>query len=255
MSNLELFRIWAPQDRVWSQWAKPVLFAQNELLMETPETSFEWPSLNLPNDRETALIVDLPRDESIRFGIAAARIGYWPVPLFNCAFTTGAVLDVRPMFRRLQAGAEELTRTNVPQGAPPAFLVDSKRLDPDTPLFPGSFDNRYIMLPQDFPSAGFLKAHGIRRALWTRTPPGEIRWNPAQKEDLAHVLRRWQEGGIEIFEWHLGDSDMRRINVPKPSMFRSIFHRAMATMGLRRNSAGGFGGVLPQPSSGGWSGG
>ena len=251
MSKLELFRIWAPEDRVWSQWAKPVLFAQSDLLMELFEQGFEWPHLNLPNDRATALIIELPRSDSVAYGIAAARVGYWPVPLFNCAFTTGAVLDVRPMFNRLRSGAEELTRANVPQDAPPAFLVDAKRMDPDAPLFPGSFDNRYIMLPQDFPSAGLLKAHGIRRVLWIRPQPGEIRLNPAKREDLAHVLRRWQEDGLEIFEWHLGDQDIRHIDVPKPSMFRSMFHRAMATMGLRRNSAGGFGDIIPQPSSGG----
>ena len=251
MSELELFRIWAPEDRVWSQWAKPVLFAQHDPSTEPSERSSDWPGLDLPNDRATALVIELPRGDSVAYGIAAARFGYWPVPLFNCACAPGSVLDVRPIVQQLQAGAEVLTRSNLPQDAPPAFLVDSKRMDPDSPLFPGSFDNRYIMLPQDFPSAGLLRAHGIRRVLWNRPKPGEGRFDPAKKDDLAHVLRRWQEDGLEIFESQLGDYDMRKIDIPKPSMFRSMFHRAMATIGLRRNSAGGFGGIIPHPSSGG----
>jgi len=251
MSNLELFKVWAPEDRVWSQWAKPVLFAQNDLLMEHRQPVTDWPQLELPNDRTTALIIDLPRATSVDYGIAAARLGFWPVPLFNCAYNIGAVLDVRPMVTKLQSGAEELTRANVPFDAPPAFLVDSKRMDPDVPLFPGNFDNRYLMLPQDFPSAGFLKSHGISRVLWIRTAPGEIRFDRSLKEDLAHVLRRWQEGGLEILEWHLGNAEARHIDVPKPSYFRNVFQRALATMGLRRNNAGGFGGIIPQPSSGG----
>ena len=250
MSNLELFKIWAPEERVWSQWAKPILFAQNAVLMEHLQHLSPWPSLDLPNDHGTALVIDLPREKSVDYGIAAARIGYWPVPLFNCAFNIGAVLDVRPVVSKLQSGAEELTRINVPAEAPPAFLVDSRRMNTDVPLLPGNFDNRYIVLPQDFPSAGFLGAHGINRALWIRTAPGETRPG-SSKDDLHHVLRRWQEGGIEIFEHYLGDRESRPIDVPKPSYFRNVFQRALATMGLRRNSAGGFGAVIPQPSSGG----
>jgi hypothetical protein len=34
-------------------------------------------------------------------------------------------------------------------------------------------------------------------------------------------------------------------------MFGNLFHRAIAMMGLRRNSAGGFGAIIPHPSSGG----
>jgi hypothetical protein len=249
MSNLNLFKIWAPDDRVWSDWAKPVLFAQNPLLMEHRQVLPPWPTLDrLQNDRATALLIDLPREQSVDYGIAAARIGFWPIPLFNCAFNIGAVLDVRPIFTRLQSGAEELTRLNLPAVAPPAFLVDSRRMNTDVPLLPGNFDNRYIMLPQDFPSAGFLKAHGISRVIWIRTTPTASR---LAKDDLAHILRRWQEGGLAIFEFHIADYQPHPIDVPKPPMFRNIFHRALSTMGLRRNNAGGFGAVIPHPSSGG----
>ena len=39
------------------------------------------------------------------------------------------------------------------------------------------------------------------------------------------------------------------LSVPKPSRFRSIFYRIAVLAGLRRNSAGGFGAVIPFPAS------
>jgi hypothetical protein len=44
------------------------------------------------------------------------------------------------------------------------------------------------------------------------------------------------------------------VTVAKPKRFRSIWYRLLAIAGLRRNSAGGFGSVVPQPSSSGGGG-
>ena len=248
MSIPELFETWAPPDRVWSQWAKPVLFANIRADFATGRT-VDWPRLDAPNDQSTALIIDLPREIAVDYGIAAARDAFWPVPLFNCAFGPGAVLDVRELMERLVLGAPELLRANVPLTAPPAFLVDSKRMRPDQPLFPGSFDNRYIILPQDFPSGGFLKAHGITRVVWIKQ--SVVLGLDKTNDDLEHVLRRWQDAAIEIYQMDLTTLRTELVQIGKPSWFRSVFYRAMALAGLRRNSAGGFGGIIPQPSSGG----
>jgi hypothetical protein len=40
------------------------------------------------------------------------------------------------------------------------------------------------------------------------------------------------------------------ITVPPTSRLREMWHRAMMTLGLRRNALGGFGGVVPEPSGG-----
>jgi hypothetical protein len=250
MTASELFQIWAPNDRVWSQWAKPVLFSCVTGPPFTPQP-IEWPKLDAPNDRATALIIDLPRELAVDYGIAASRDGYWPVPLFNCAYGPGAVLNVGTLIDRLALGAEELRRASVPLDAPPAFLTDSKRMLPEGPLLPLNFDNRYIILPQDFPSAGFLKTHGINRVVWIfRRFPG-LAFSQASRDDLDHVLRRWQDAGIEIYGTNLDDQRTEPLHIAKPSRFRSLFYRAFALMGLRRNSTGGFGGIIPQPSSGG----
>jgi hypothetical protein len=251
MPPSELFEIWAPSDRLWSQWAKPVLFTHCAARVIPEGQAVAWPRLDAPNDHITALVIDLPRALAVDYGIAAARDGYWPVPLFNCCFGPGAVLNVIEMLDRLALGTEELRHLSIPPNAPPAFLLDSKRMIPEGVLLPGSFDNRYIILPQDFPSAGFLKTHGITRAVWIYQVIQGYSPRKEPREDLAHVLRRWQEGGIEIYGTELNSGHTDRIDIPRPSRFRSIFYRAFALMGLRRNSAGGFGGIIPQPSSGG----
>jgi hypothetical protein len=111
---------------------------------------------------------------------------------------------------------------------------------------PGDYDNRWVVVPQDFPSASKLLSHGIDAVvLWQRNPG-----QPAA--DLAHVLRRWQDAGIAIFVEH-GDlpSPPEPLTVQKPPRYRSVLHRLFVMMGLRRNSAGGFGSVIPETAEGG----
>ena len=70
--------------------------------------------------------------------------------------------------------------------------------------------------------------------------------------DLAHVLRRWQQGGIAI--------QLKRMDTPgppvpseiaRPSWFGAMFQRALALVGLRRGEAGGFGAWVADTSAGG----
>jgi len=69
--------------------------------------------------------------------------------------------------------------------------------------------------------------------------------------DLAHTLRRWQEGGIAI-ELQRTDiaGPVRTIEVRRPSGFGRIWQRALTFFGLRPHALGGFGGIIPVPSSG-----
>jgi hypothetical protein len=247
----KLYETWAPEGRIWSQWAKPVLFAHCTPPIVPDPAPYRWPMLEAGLDRGTALLIELPRQRAVEYGIGAARIGYWPVRIFNCADGPGAVLNVKGVLELLARGAQELSGLRIPIDAPPAFLLDSHRMKPEGSLLPGSFDNRYIILPQDFPSAGFLKAHGITRVVWIRQSSTMTKLTNGKAEDLAHVLCRWQEAGLAL---HASDVDARGtepIRVTRPSQFRSLFYRAFALLGLRRNSAGGFGGIIPQPSSGG----
>ena len=238
--NLEAYKKWAPDGALWTDWAKPVLFAQ------VPKTGFgriDIPAVDWISNRDnaTAIIVDLPGEAGALEGLALARLGWRPVPLYNGVCGPGAVMPAVPtheIANVLQGLAGELSRMKIRDDAPPVFLLDSNRMK-GTPRI-GDYDNRWSIFPQDMPSAAYLISHGIRRVI--------VRSEIIEK-DLAHVLLRYEIQGIAIL---LNNGFAQKtIPVPKPSKFKSLFYRACVLAGLRRNSAGGFGEVVPEPGSSG----
>ena len=195
-----------------------------------------------------AIVVDLPGADSVNAGLALAEFGgYRPVPLYNVVpgppSTMSVAVDVGPVMNALWRGGDTLSRIELPYDAPPAFLLDARRMSANAPR-PGEFDNRWVVLPQDFPSATFLQSHGVRRVLLVQDGAGQPR------SDLAHVLRRWQDAGLGIDGLSpRTDARSARLEVAKPRWFRWMLYALAATMGLRRSSAGGFGSLVPMPSS------
>jgi len=255
MDGSQLFEVWAPQDSVWSRWAKPALFTQ--LPTALPATPMPVHSADAPPPAEppafdagpidtwTAFVVDMPGPRSVDIGLALARAGYRPVPLFNTAYHSAAIVPVEPILRKLQDAQPEMRSLVLPADAPPAFLLDARRLEPITSPAPGKFDNRWATFPQDFPSANFLLSRGIRQVIVLQADA--LQGKP--RLDLSHVLRRWQEAGIQLYAQDPdGQFPPQPLQVERPSAFRSLFYRALTLAGLRRNSAGGFGSIIPVPS-------
>ena len=213
-----------------------------------------WPALSLRPPEHSAVVVDLPGVNSVKTGLGLAEAGCRPVPLFNIApgprLTPGgsALIDVSPIVHWLEWGAERLVGLSLAANACPAFLLDADRQATQWGnALPGRFDNRWLVFPQDFPSASFLLAQRIEYAVLLQ-PAGRTQPLP----DLAHVMLRWQEAGIRVLVWDPAAAEaLQPIQVARPSRFRSAWYRALALMGLRRNSAGSFGSVIPQPSSSG----
>ena len=165
MTKEELFDAWAPEGVEWCAWAKPVLFAQWPESITPAATDPDWPDANylwLPQaSGRTVLVIDLPAVESVRTGIAFARRGYRPVPLFNTSHGPSAVIEIAPLMLALAKGGLSLKTFSIAPTAPAAFLLDADRMRPPTPPSPGKFDNRWVVFPQDFPSATLLRAGGI----------------------------------------------------------------------------------------------
>lgn len=252
MTTSELFDLWAPMEAVWSRWAKPVLFADMTAIPVMDPDAEPLPELGLQHSSGTAVIVDLPGADSVRTGLALLASGFRPIPLFNgnrgpvsAGLGAVAILNNDVLLGWLHAGAAVLRDARLPVNAPPAFLLDSRRKTDVSPT-PGRFDNRWVVFPQDFPSATFLKSQGITQAVLIKQDVVS-----RVQEDLTHVLRRWQEGGISLYVYGLNaGTDLQPLTVEKPSHFKTLWYTALALSGLRRNSAGGFGSVIPQPSSG-----
>lgn len=249
MSRWELYERWAPEGARWSDWVKPVLFAGEPVESAHSDLPELLPILESPGIEHAAIVVDLPGAEAVKMGLRLARVGVRPVPLFNSApgFLPSALVDTTPLTTWLRAGGSLLASLELPWDAPPAFLVDSRRQGEGASPSPGRFDNRWLVFPQDFPSARFLNSAGLERVCLVFD-----RSKRQVAEDLGHVLCRWQEGGLGLFR--LDPLDMRSpipIQVPRPRRFRALWYLALAMVGLRRNSTGGFGAIVPEPSSGG----
>jgi len=248
MNRLELFDTWAPEGAPWSLWAKPVLFVDDSPVpawssqdWQTARASARWTPAAMA---ETVLVLDLPGPRALVVALECATRGWRPVPLFNSCRGPGALVDNDSIFFGLTEGAPLLREASLPESAPPAFVLDSRRVD-GAPA-PGRFDNRWVVFPQDFPSATRLLASDLRRVLLVQDGRREPR------ADLAHVLLRWQRAGLEILALDLaGDASPAPIAVTEPSRFRALGYRALVALGLRKSSAGGFGGLIPTPHAGG----
>jgi len=263
-----IYTVWAPADSIWSPWVMPTPFVDLVCLPIADEEKFDALAALAGAqelERDLAIVADLPGAESVRYGLALATRGYRPVPLFNGSpvptlFPTAgslfsermkhghasrSVIDMEELLRALCAGATVLPDVRLGANAPPVFLLDAMRMKGHRAANRELFDNRWKVFAQDFPSAKFLKEHGIRRVLLVQNSGGQ------PQEDLAHVLLRWQEAGVKILSSDRKDlARATTIRVSRPSGFRRSWHRGLALLGLRRNNAGGFGG-WPHDSSAG----
>jgi len=256
MNKEDIFSIWAPEDSLWSRWAKPVLFAHlDRVLVCAPEAEpivdVSWPPD--PTER-VALVLDLPGAEGVALGTALAARGYRPVPLYNAIpipstfsiVPRACAVDAIPIVRALATNAERLGQCSLPADAPPAFLLDANRQGGLRKMLPSEFDNRSVSFTTDFPSANFLQANGINRALLVQ------KISRIPQSDLAHTLRRWQDGGLTLERISLDfPSAPERFEVAKPSWYGMMFQRALATFGFRRSFKGGFGAWVPDASAAG----
>lgn len=256
MTKEEAFSIWAPPGAAWSQWVKPVLFAHfphafEPLAREAEPSDLRWAALA---DGKTALVIDLPGAAAVQLAAALVPAGYRPVPLYNAApgpmqdlpdGTPASMVDVWPILKSLGEWTPLLARQKLPHLAPPAFLLDANRRIARGPAVPGRFDNRSVSFPTDFPSANLLLGRGIRQVLLVQ------RSGTQPEADLAHTLRRWQEAGIEIRLNQMESAGPPvTCHVGRPSLYRFIWYRLGVLLRLRRHPLGGFGGMLPEPSSG-----
>jgi hypothetical protein len=239
------FAAWAPEGDFWSRWAKPVVFASAGAFIDEPVTLPSLDELPVPGSFDpSAIVVDLPGEESVLMGLALAGRGYRPVPLFNGTWGPNAVVPVDRIARALGGGVAILSKHTLPAGARPAFLLDAGRGDTRGSGEPGRYDNRWIVLPQDFPSAATLLSKGITGVTLVR------RANPLPDQDLAIVLRRWQDAGIRM-RCVTTDTNAAHENLSLvvPTGVRWLWYGALALMGLRRSNVGGFGAQIPEQTA------
>ena len=246
ISGPDCFAAWAPEGVVWSEWAKPVVFAHAPVLLTEPALII--PELTLPNLPrpwdQSAIVVDLPGAQSVLVGLALAQRGYRPVPLYNGTSGPAPVVPVDGIEPALGAGADVLKRCTIAPDARPVFLLDSDRSTPIGAGEAGRYDNRWIVLPQDAPSGTFLLSQGVREITLITQRLG------VPQPDLTHVLLRWKEAGLRLRAVSLETGAVdENLSLTAPERFRRIWYGAIALFGLRRNNVGGFGSTVPEQTS------
>lgn len=197
-ADKEIYKIWAPTGKKWVDWVRPVPFAEMEHFHKGYSVSAPAGDVarraEYVNDawKDAAIIVDLPGAKSVQEGLALAKKGYRPIPIFNGTAeqrNARATTNNESASLALMEYAQELVKIELPENARPAFLTDRNRLGRSR-VDLGIFDNSWDVYHQDLPTAEYFLANDIRKIVIV----GE-----SVARDLAKILRPFQKKGIEIF--------------------------------------------------------
>jgi len=252
--GLEIYKTWAPDGALWTQWAKPVLF--HGMNYSPYYGTYAEPDVGWLGEtrNDTAIILDLPGAQGIEQAAALAKKGYRPVPLYNGTrgpSATAEIVDVASLSDALAQHSYRIEQASLSPGAPPVFMLDSRRLPFGVGKMPSMYDNRWCVFPQDMPSAAYLLKHGIRYVI--------VRSGEGLQVDLMRILRRWQEQGVKIYlsapaqgTQEVSTADPSRLK--NSSRLKIFSYRFRTMLKLTRNAAGGFGGKVPEMSGGGYYG-
>ncbi len=197
-ADKEIYKIWAPVGKKWVDWVRPVPFAEMEHFTKGYDSggvadSSLYKAIYVEESwKDAAFIVDLPGAESVKEGMALARKGYRPIPIFNGTAEqkdARATTDNESASYALMDYAPELAALEISKDAHPAFLTDRNRLRRWRADL-GVFDNSWDVYHQDLPTAEYFLANGVRKIIIVGT---------SVARDLAKILRPFQKKGIEIF--------------------------------------------------------
>lgn len=213
MTGKEVYKIWAPIGIKWVDWVRPVPFVGIDRPSKLHELiDYSIPSINYLKEcsKDTAIIIDIEGINSIQEGIALAKLGYRPIPIFNGtnptpgsrSTTNNAIIE--PL---LVWGALELKTIKLKEDAPPAFLLDKNRLN-RYKINRSIFDNSWDIYPQDIPTPEYLLENGITKII--------IRGDLLEK-DLSKVLYKFQKRNIKILFTN-GYEEPKRIRIKKPKI-------------------------------------
>lgn len=211
MTGKDFYKIWAPIGAKWVDWVRPVPFVGiNENLKIYEIENFTIPQINYIQNptTDTAIIIDLPENNSIKEGLGLAKFGFRPIPIYNGTDQQDgamATVDNKSIKIGLIKGALELQKMEIDKNAPPAFLLDSNRMN-RYKMNLSVFDNSWDIYAQDLPSAEYFLKNGINKMI--------VRGEAIQT-DLQKILYSFQQKGISIYLTN-GYENIQKISLKKP---------------------------------------
>lgn len=211
MTGKDFYKIWAPIGAKWVDWVRPVPFVGiNENLKIYEVENFNIPQINYIQNptTDTAIIIDLPENNSIKEGLGLAKFGFRPIPIYNGTDQQDgamATVDNKSIKIGLIKGALELQKMQIDNNAPPAFLLDSNRMN-RYKMNQSVFDNSWDIYAQDLPSAEYFLKNGINKII--------VRGESIQR-DLQKILYSFQQKGITIYLTN-GYENTQKVILKKP---------------------------------------
>ncbi|OGV69874.1 MAG: hypothetical protein A3K19_19200 [Lentisphaerae bacterium RIFOXYB12_FULL_65_16] len=200
----------------------------------------------------TMLILDLPGPRVASAGIYfAAMGGFQPVCTFDNWPNRAGVLMPEQILGGLlhYAAAMQKVREGLAVTSPPMWLCDWNRSRASKPA-PGRYDNRYTIEDRLLPGPVMLSSAGIRRIVYvTQDLPPQDALPLCAAWDLQAYLMELKKKGFDVQAVSTATTELfaqtGELEARPPGSWDTSW------MGLIRSSAGGFGGFVPQPSSGG----
>ncbi len=189
------------------------------------------------------VILDLPGVQAVPLAARFMAGGYQPVCTFDHWPDPKGVVKGEEVLAQLLRYASVIAplRADLTPQSPPVWICDRQRLAPQ-PGKPGVFDNRYYLDESAVPGPEALRAAGLTR-IYCVVPRREDR----PSDDLCAYFRDLRQLGVlDIQGVALNDANL------KPFAFaESVFQITFNSMSYGRSAAGGFGVLIPEPSSGG----
>lgn len=194
MRNKEIFKIWAPIGKRWTNWVRPVPFiAIDNTTPEFKPSNYVIPYVqNISNSDGAAIIVDLHGSRSVEIGVLLAKHGFRPIPIYNGTFEqkgSRAVTSNSTILGALVWGASVLKELEIKDDAPPAFLTDTNRLQRKR-MDVSIFDNSWDVYHQDLPTEDYLLNNGITKLLII---------SEKVSKDLKSIFAQYPKKKIQIF--------------------------------------------------------
>jgi len=194
MTNKECYKIWAPSGKKWTDWVRPVPF----IAAKADVKGYHAGELSIPSVdcideswKSAAVIVDLPGDESVEMGLALAKLGYRPIPIYNGTIeqkNARATVDNQTVGAALIWGAEILKKIKIDDEALPVFLLDKNRLN-RFKIDVSVFDNSWDVYPQDLPSADYFLKNDIHKIIVI---------SDSLSKDLKTIFKKFKKKNVVI---------------------------------------------------------
>lgn len=257
-SSRALYDLWGPvPDSPYEPYHCATLFAALDRMRSTAEPMPSGPAEVALYENTPALeaagppleplwlvqgvmvVVDLPGPSTVALGAKLVARGCQPVCTFDNWPHPHANLRPEAVLAMLlrHAPVVAAARAALLPGAPPVWLCDADRLSGSRPS-PGRFDNRYFLDDTVLPGTAVLRGAGIGRIVVVKPEGGT-----ALQKDVAAWLADRAKDGFEVYAATADDPalDLRAIQ-PAREHFPQVGSRA---------DAGGFGTLIPEPSSSG----